>query len=285
MVNFTKMHGCGNDYVYVNMFEEKISDPAKFAVKISDRHFGIGSDGLILIAPSDKADFRMIMYNADGSEGQMCGNGIRCVAKYVYDRGMTDSDTISIETGAGIKTLKLFTSDGKVDRVTVDMGAPILTPKDIPVMHDGDRMVGVPVQVLGSEYKITAVSMGNPHSVIFTDEASALPDRVKDIKLIEIGPAFENLPIFPERVNTEFVEVLNEREVNMRVWERGSGETLACGTGTCAVLAACILNKRTGDDINVNLLGGKLNVRFDRETGHIFMTGPAQTVFSGSVEE
>ena len=234
-MKFTKMHGCGNDYVYINCFNETVEDPSALAIKVSDRHFGIGSDGLILICPSTVADFRMRMFNADGSEGEMCGNGIRCVAKYVYDHGMTDAKKISIETGAGIKYLDLTVEDGKVSLVKVDMGEPILAPAEIPVDFAGERMVNEPVEVDGKEWNMTCVSMGNPHAVVF------VPDT-KSLDLEKMGPHFEHHKIFPKRTNTEFVQILSRNEINMRVWERGSGETLACGTGTCASVMACILN-------------------------------------------
>ena len=276
-MRFTKMHGCGNDYVYVDCTRELLPDPASLAVRISDRHFGIGSDGLILICPSDAADFRMRMYNADGSEAEMCGNGIRCVAKYVYDKKLTDKTEISVETGAGIKYLTLHTNEQDlVETVTVDMGAPVLDPELIPVQADSNPVVDEPILVDGTEYRMTCVSMGNPHAVVFVEDTASFP-------LAEIGPKFENHPRFPKRTNTEFVQLLSRTEVNMRVWERGSGETLACGTGTCATVMACILNGRTEDEVLVHLLGGDLNIRYDRESGHIFMTGPATTVYEGEI--
>ena len=276
-MKFTKMHGCGNDYVYVDCTRELLPDPASLAVRISDRHFGIGSDGLILICPSDAADFRMRMYNADGSEAEMCGNGIRCVAKYVYDKKLTDKTEISVETGAGIKYLTLHTNEQDlVETVTVDMGAPVLDPELIPVQADSNPVVDEPILVDGTEYRMTCVSMGNPHAVVFVEDTASFP-------LAEIGPKFENHPRFPKRTNTEFVQLLSRTEANMRVWERGSGETLACGTGTCATVMACILNGRTEDEVLVHLLGGDLNIRYDRESGHIFMTGPATTVYEGEI--
>jgi diaminopimelate epimerase len=273
-VKFTKMHGCGNDYVYVNCFEEKVEDANALAVVVSDRHFGIGSDGLILVYPSDVADFRMRMYNADGSEGEMCGNGIRCVAKYVYDHGMTDKEHISIETGAGIKYLELTIEDGKCSLVKVDMGEPILIPAQIPVDFPGERMVNESVDVDGTKWDMTCISMGNPHAVVF------VPDT-KSLDLEKIGPHFEHHKIFPKRTNTEFVQLLSRKEINMRVWERGSGETLACGTGTCACVMACILNGYTDNEVLVHLVGGDLRIAYDEKTNHIFMTGPAATVFEG----
>lgn len=273
-MKFTKMHGCGNDYVYVNLFEEKIADPTELSQKISDRHFGIGGDGLITIGPSDCADFRMRIYNADGSEAEMCGNGIRCVAKYVYDHGMTKSTEILIETGAGIKELALTVEDGKVSRVKVDMGEPVLTAEAIPVISCHDTVISEPIEVDGKEWKMTCVSMGNPHAVVFVP-------FVKELPLEQIGPKFENHVRFPKRINTEFVEVLSETEMNMRVWERGSGETLACGTGTCASVMAAILNGYTKDEVLVHLTGGDLLISYDRAGNHIYMTGPATTVFEG----
>jgi diaminopimelate epimerase len=268
------MQGLGNDYVYVNGFEEKIENPSKLAVKVSDRHFGIGSDGLILINPSKAADFEMEMYNADGSRGEMCGNGIRCVAKYVYDYGLTDKTQISIETLGGIKYLELTVEEGKVVQVQVDMGKPELRPGKIPVIAEGDTVIDAPIEVEGKEYKMTGVSMGNPHIVIYMDD-------IDNLEIEKIGPKFENHKRFPNRINTEFVEVLDRNTVKMRVWERGSGETLACGTGACAVAVACILNGLTEDEVTVRLLGGDLFIKWDREKDTVYMTGPAETVFDG----
>lgn len=278
-MKFTKMQGLGNDYVYVNCLKEKIADPPELARKISDRHFGVGSDGLIMICPSDKADFEMKMYNADGSRAEMCGNGIRCVAKYVYDYGLTDKTRISVDTLAGIKYLDLTVENGKVSQVKVDMGRPILEPEKIPVQAEGDRVVNEPLLVDGKEYRMTCVSMGNPHAVIFVDQ------DVKELLLEQIGPAFENHERFPKRINTEFARVLDRRTVEMRVWERGSGETLACGTGTCATAVACILNGLTDDEMTVHLLGGDLYIKWDREKDTVYMTGPAETVFEGEWPE
>ena len=269
-MKFTKMQGLGNDYVYVNCLKEKIADPPELARKISDRHFGVGSDGLIMINPSDKADFEMEMYNADGSRAEMCGNGIRCVAKYVYDYGLTDKTYISVQTLAGIKYLDLTVENGKVSLVKVDMGQPILEPEKIPVASKGSRVVDEPLLVDGKEYRMTCVSMGNPHAVIFVDE------DVKNLPLEKIGPSFENHTCFPKRVNTEFVRVIDRHTAEMRVWERGSGETLACGTGTCAVAVACVLNGLTEDAITVHLLGGDLRLRvLTRATAVVegFLTG------------
>lgn len=273
-MKFTKMHGCGNDYVYINCFEEKVENPTELAIKVSNRHFGVGSDGLILICPSDKADFRMDMYNADGSQSEMCGNGIRCVGKYVYDYGLTDKDEVSVETLAGIKYLKFQIEDGKVKMITVDMGEPELLAVNVPVVSENEKVIDEEIVVDGVSYQMTCVSMGNPHSVVFVDSTEQFP-------LEEIGPKFESHERFPRRVNAEFVQVLNENEVNMRVWERGTGETLACGTGTCATAVACILNGKTNNEVTVHLLGGDLIIQWDKETNHVIMTGPATVVFDG----
>lgn len=275
-MKFTKMHGIGNDYVYVNCFEESVKNPAEVSKFVSDRHFGIGSDGLILISPSATADFRMNIYNADGSQAEMCGNGIRCVAKYVYDYGLTDKTEISVETLAGIKYLRLQVENGKVASVEVNMGAPILEPKEIPVAVEESPVVNVPVEVKGKIYHMTCVSMGNPHAIIFMN-------NVKDLDIAAIGPYFENHTVFPKRTNTEFVEVLDRNTVNMRVWERGSDETLACGTGACATTVACILNDKTENEVTVHLLGGDLKIRWDREANQVYMTGPATVVFDGEI--
>ncbi len=277
-MKFTKMHGCGNDYVYVNLFEENIVDPAAFSIKVSDRHFGIGSDGLITIGPSDVADFRMRIYNADGSEAEMCGNGIRCVAKYVYDHKLTDKTNVSVESGAGIKYLQLTVEDDKVTQVRVDMGEPILAPSDIPVVAQGDKVVDEPIEVCDKTWHMTCVSMGNPHAVVFVDD-------VEHFELEKYGPYFENHSRFPKRINTEFVQVVSRNEAYMRVWERGSAETWACGTGTCATAMACILNNKTDNKVLVHLRGGDLTIEYDEASNHIFMTGPATEVFSGEIEE
>lgn len=277
-MKFTKLHGCGNGYIYVNLFEEKLENPAEMSVKVSDHHFGIGSDGLITIGPSDVADFAMRIYNADGSEAEMCGNGIRCVGKYVYDHGLTDKTNISVESQAGIKYLTLNVENGKVATVCVDMGEPILAPKDIPVTADGDMVIDEPISVGGTEWKMTCVSMGNPHAVVFVDD-------VKNFELEKYGPLFENHERFPKRTNTEFVHVISRTEADMRVWERGSAETWACGTGTCATVVACILKGYTDREVLVHLVGGDLQIRWDEETNHVFMTGPATEVFSGEYNE
>ena len=275
-MKFTKMQGLGNDYVYVNCLEEQVPNPPELARWVSDRHFGVGSDGLILICPSQQADFQMVMYNADGSQAQMCGNGIRCVGKYVHDRGLTNRETITVETLAGVKTLRLTVKDGVTQSVTVDMGEPVLTPGQIPVRAEGDQMINCPVTVDGRTYGITAVSMGNPHGVVFLPE-------VEDLDLCRIGPAFVQLEIVPERTNTEFVKVESPELLRMRVWERGSGETLACGTGACATLVAAYLCGKSGREATVRLLGGDLRIRWDEDTNHVFMTGPAEFVFDGEL--
>ncbi len=276
-MKFTKMHGCGNDYVYVSLFEETVDNPKELSIAVSDRHFGIGSDGLITIGPSAQADFRMRIYNADGSEAEMCGNGVRCVAKYVYDNKMTDKTEISVETGAGVKYLKLTAENGKVSQVCVDMGEPILKPDLIPVSADGKKVVDEPITVAGKEWRMTCVSMGNPHAVVFVDDVSGFP-------IENYGPEFENHTRFPERVNTEFVQVISKTEASMRVWERGSAETWACGTGTCASVMACILNGLTENEVLVHLRGGDLTIKYEPKSNHIFMTGPATEVFSGELD-
>lgn len=276
-MKFTKMHGAGNDYIYVNCLEETIKDPSGLSVRLSDRHFGVGSDGLILIKPSKTADFEMEMYNADGSRGEMCGNGIRCVGKYVYDKGLTDKKGLSIETLGGVKNLDLTVQDGKVSMVCVDMGSPEFTAKKIPVISDMEEMIRQPLSVEGKEYEVTCVSTGNPHCVVF------LQEDVKTLDLKEIGPAFERHRRFPERVNTEFINVLDRKTLRMRVWERGSGETLACGTGACAAAVAAVVNGLADEEVTVHLLGGDLKIRWDRQKNLIFMTGPAVLVFDGEI--
>ena len=278
-MKFTKMHGIGNDYVYVNCFEETVEDPAAVARFVSDRHFGIGSDGLILIKPSEAADCEMDMYNLDGSQGAMCGNGIRCVAKYAYDYGIVHKTQISVATRSGIKYLDLTVKDGKVSQVKVNMGAPILTASQIPVVSEKEEVINEPLEVNGETYYITAVSMGNPHAIVYMTDVDHL-----DIE--KIGPSFENHVAFPDRVNTEFVEVLDEHTVKMRVWERGSGETLACGTGACAVAVASILNERVDGDkpVTVKLLGGDLEIYWNRQENLVYMTGHATTVFDGEID-
>ncbi len=283
---FTKMQGCGNDYIYVNGFTEKIPQEEKTELvrHISDRHFGIGGDGVIFINPSAEADFEMEMYNADGSRAEMCGNGIRCVAKYVYDKGLTDKTDISVISCGQIKYLQLFLKEGQVDTVRVNMGAPELRPERIPVTVaeagtplEQERIVNAPIIVQGKEYKMTCVSMGNPHAVIFLED-------VTNLEIEQIGPYFENHERFPKRINTEFVKVLDKKTVQMRVWERGTGETLACGTGCCATVVACILNGLTDEKVTVKLLGGEIEIEWDREANLVYMTGPAVTVFEGEYD-
>ena len=276
-MKFTKMQGLGNDYVYVNCFQEKIENPSEVAKYVSDRHFGIGSDGLIMINPSKMADFEMEMYNADGSRGEMCGNGIRCVAKYVYDYGLTDKTSISVETLGGIKYLDLTVKDGKVALVKVDMGRPELKPENIPIIAEGDRVVNEPIVVDQMEYRMTGVSMGNPHAVVYMDD-------VKGLDIEKIGPKFENHERFPKRINTEFARVIDRQTVEMRVWERGSGETLAYGTGACAVAVSSILNGLTDHKVTIQLLGGDLQIKWDQEADKVYMTGPAATVFDGEID-
>ena len=277
-ISFTKMHGCGNDYIYVDMFKTPAFDFEKAAIALSDRHFGIGGDGIILVCPSDKADAKMRIFNADGSEGMMSGNGIRCVGKYVYDSGIARKEVLTIDSLSGVKTLHMTIENGKAAAARVDMGPAILEPARIPVNLPGERAVAVPVEVAGKEYKITCVSMGNPHAVIFIDHDPM------ELDLEKIGPDFEHHPLFPQRVNTEFVRVLDDHTLQMRVWERGSGETWACGTGTCASAVAAVLNGycKKGEDILVHLRGGDLTIRYTDET--VYMTGPATTAFTGSVE-
>lgn len=276
---FTKMHGCGNDYVYIDATNTQIDNPSDVSVFVSDRHFGIGSDGLILIKSSNRADFEMDMYNADGSRGMMCGNGIRCVAKYVYDHGLTDKEEISIDTASGIKILKLTVKDGKVDTVCVDMDKPVLDVRKIPVTYPNPKMIQQPIEVGGRIYHVTCVSMGNPHCVIFVDE------DVRTLDLASIGPQFERHSIFPHGVNTEFVNVIDRTHLRMRVWERGSGETLACGTGACATAVAAVINDLCDDKLSIELSGGVLDIEYDGgQDSHVFMTGPATEVFSGTIE-
>lgn len=276
-MRFTKMQGIGNDYIYVNCFKENVPNPESVSIKVSDRHFGIGGDGLVLIMPSDKADFRMRMFNADGSEGMMCGNASRCIGKYVYDKGLTDKTDITLETKSGIKKLHLNPANGKVKTVEVDMGEAILKPRDIPMNADGDSFVNKPVTVDGKEQNITAVSMGNPHAVIFTVS-------IDKLDLEKIGPSYENHPLFPERVNTEFCEVIDSRTLKMRVWERGSGETWACGTGACATAVAAVLNGfcKRDEEITLKLRGGDLKITY-RSDNHVIMCGEAETVFEGEI--
>lgn len=277
-MKFTKMQGCGNDYVYVNGFVEKIDIAAKPDIvrRLSDRHFGIGGDGVIFINPSEIADFEMEMFNADGSRSQMCGNGIRCVAKYVYDYGLTDKTSLTIESFGAIKYIDLTVENGKVSLVKVNMGAPILTAKDVPVLSENEQVIDEEIEVEGKTYRMTCVSMGNPHAIVYMDD-------VKNLDIDQVGPYFENHKRFPERVNTEFVRVIDRNTVEMRVWERGTGETLACGTGCCAIAVACILNGLTEDKVTVKVLGGELLCEWDRVANLVYMTGPAVTVFDGEI--
>jgi len=277
-MKFTKMHGAGNDYVYVDCFQEQVADPPAVAIKVSNRNFGIGSDGLILIMPSDKADVRMRMFNSDGSESEMCGNGIRCVAKYAFDHGIVAKKEITAETGAGILTLQLFTgADNRVDRVRVNMGAPRLTRAEIPMLGEGgEQVVGQPLNILHTTFSITCASMGNPHCVIFVDD-------VEHFQVEKYGPLIENHEMFPRRTNVEFVQVLSRTEVRQRTWERGAGETLACGTGASAVCVAAFLNGLTERRILNHLSGGDLELEWS-EAGPVFMTGPATEVFSGEID-
>ena len=278
-MKFTKMHGIGNDYIYFNCLDNDIKDPNGLSVALSDRHFGVGGDGIVMIMRSKVADFRMRMFNADGSEGKMCGNATRCIGKYVYEKGLTDKTEFTLETLGGIKVLKLNVSDGKVISVTVDMGKAILKPADIPVLLDGDCIVSKKTMLAGKEHEITCVSMGNPHCVIFTKD-------IDNLDLEKIGPDYENDPIFPERVNTEFVEIIDNKTLKMRVWERGSGETWACGTGASAVCVAAVLNGICDydTDVLVKLRGGDLTINYKKD-GTVYMTGPATFVFDGELEK
>lgn len=279
-MRFTKMHGCGNDYIYINGFVETITQDKKpkLAQSLSDRHFGIGGDGVIFINQTDMADFEMEMYNADGSRAEMCGNGIRCVAKYVYDHGMTEKTKLSIISCGHIKYLELFLENGKVSTVKVNMGAPILMAADIPVICDSEKVIADRLEVGDQVYQMTCVSMGNPHAVIFMED-------VENLNLEQIGPLFEHHVRFPNRINTEFVKVVDRTHVDMRVWERGTGETLACGTGCCAAVVACVLNGLTEEEVAVKLLGGEIIIKWDRKDNLVYMTGPAATVFEGEISE
>jgi len=279
-MKFTKMQGCGNDYVYVNGGIEVIPAEKKPALVrfLSERHFGIGGDGAIFINPHEEADFEMEMYNADGTRSEMCGNGIRCVAKYVYDKGLTESKHITIISAGQIKYLDLTTDEeNKVVQVKVNMGKPILETEAIPVKVEGATAINVPIQVQGKAYTMTCVSMGNPHAVLFVE-------NVVDLPLAEIGPDFENHDMFPRRTNTEFVQIIDRQHVKMRVWERGTGETLACGTGCCATAVACVLNGLTDENVEVEVLGGKIQILWDRERDLVYMTGPAEIVFEGEID-
>lgn len=284
-MKFTKMHGCGNDYIYISGFTEKITQEEKpdLVRRLSDRHFGIGGDGVIFINPSTEADYEMEMYNADGSRSEMCGNGIRCVAKYVYDKGLTQQTRLSILSMGKIKYLELTAEPcgekrGKVSRVRVNMGPPILEAEKIPVRMSAESAVNAPIAVGDTQYRMTCVSMGNPHAVIFSE-------GVRELSLDRIGPALENHPMFPNRTNVEFAEVIDRQHIFMRVWERGTGETLACGTGCCAAAVAGVLNGLTDSKITVKLLGGELDIEWDREQNLVYMTGPAETVFEGETDD
>ena len=277
-MKFTKMHGIGNDYIYINCFEETLKDPATLSQKISDRHFGVGSDGIILIGPSDQADFSMDLYNADGCRGMMCGNGIRCVGKYVYDHKLTDKTEISIMTGAGLRSVKLNVENGTVKSVRADMDRPDFTAANVPMIAETEEVIGQQMEFAGSVWTVTGVSMGNSHLVVLVDDPEALD-------LAKIGPLFEFDPRFPMRVNTDFVSVLDRKNINMRVWERGSGETLACGTGACASAAALARMGLTDDTVTVHLRGGDLLIEWDRKADRIYMTGPAQEVYEGYLDE
>ncbi len=280
-MKFTKMHGCGNDYIYVNGFEEQVpaENKERIVMALSDRHFGIGGDGVIFINPSNMADFEMEMYNADGSRAEMCGNGIRSVAKYVYDRGMTSGDVFTVVSCGKVKYMEIMEKDnqGKAVLIRVNMGEPELVANNIPVVSDNELVIDEEILVNGQEYHMTCVSMGNPHAVVFMDD-------VKNMDIEAIGPYFENHERFPKRVNTEFVKIIDDDNVEMRVWERGSGETLACGTGCCATVVACVLNGLTNNKVTVHVLGGKLLIEWNREENTIYMTGPATTVFEGEVD-
>lgn len=275
---FTKMHGAGNDYVYINCFEYQIDEPEKLSRLLADRHMGIGGDGLILVCPSDKADAKMRIFNLDGSEAMMCGNGIRCVARFVYDNNIAHKNTVTIDTKSGIKTIKIKSENDKFISASVDMGKAVIVPKNIPMNDDGQSFINRPIEVGGKRFYCTAVSMGNPHCVTFVDD-------VDSIELEKIGPLFENHPLFPDRVNTEFIRIIDQNNIQMRVWERGSGETLACGTGSCAAVAACVLNGFAKHDtpVNVHLRGGILTDTY-KSDGTVIMEGPAVKVFEGVVD-
>lgn len=276
-MKFTKMHGIGNDYIYINGFEEQLENPGELSIRLSDRHKGVGSDGLVIILPSSKADFRMQMFNADGSEAEMCGNAARCIGKYVYEKGLTDKTELTLETLAGIKTLQLFLDDrNNVVSVTVDMGKPVLEAEKIPTTLPGKQIVNFPVSFDGINYAITCVSMGNPHTVIFTE-------NIANMDIEKIGKKIENAPIFPRRTNVEFIEVIDKSRIKMRVWERGSGETMACGTGACASVVAGVLNRLVSRKATVELLGGNLEIEWNENDEHVYLTGPAETVFEGEI--
>lgn len=275
-LKFTKMQGAGNDYIYINGFTQEIDNPSEFAIELSNRNFGIGSDGLVLILPSGFCDFKMRMFNSDGSEAEMCGNASRCVGKYVYDNGLTEKKEITLETGAGVKYITLLDGDAKTRKVTVDMGEPILDPVKIPVNVKKNPVLNYPLEIEGTVWPVTCVSMGNPHAVVFTSE-------IDKLNLPVLGPKFENNPIFPRKTNTEFIEVLDRNTLNMRVWERGAGETLACGTGACAAGVAAVLNDLCDRKVKIHLLGGDLDIEWRESDNHVYMTGEAVTVFEGEI--
>jgi diaminopimelate epimerase len=275
-MKFTKMQGLGNDYIYVNCFLETVPYPSNVAKFVSDRHFGIGSDGLVLIMQSKTADFRMRMFNSDGSEAEMCGNAIRCVGKYVYDNGLTDKTTVHVETLAGIKVLQLTVENGKVGVVRVDMGEPILIPRDVPVLSDKECFISEPVKIDDETYKVTCISMGNPHAVSYVKDVSGFPLEV-------VGPKMEKNSLYPRKINAEFVQVIDKYTLKMRVWERGAGETMACGTGACAVLVASVLNGVSEREATVKLNGGDLFIEWSKKDNHVYMTGPAVKVFDGEI--
>lgn len=279
-MKFTKMQGCGNDYVYINGFTEHIPQEKKsdLAISLSNRNFGIGSDGIIFINPGKIAEFEMEMYNADGSRSEMCGNGMRCVGKYIYDYGLSDKTEITVESAGAIKYLTLFPGDdGKIEKIRVNMGSPILAAKEVPVVSENETVVDEKITVNGTDYNMTCVSMGNPHAVVFME-------GVRELDIESVGPFFENHERFPRRTNTEFVEIIDRGHVFMRVWERGTGETLACGTGCCATAVACILNGHTDNSVEVEVLGGKIQIEWDREANVVYMTGPAKVSFDGCIE-
>jgi diaminopimelate epimerase len=276
-LKFTKMHGAGNDYIYMNGLAQEIDNPSQLAVKLSNRNFGIGSDGLVLILPSETSDFRMQMFNSDGSEAEMCGNASRCVGKYVYDNGLTTKKEITLETKAGVKHIYLLDGDAQSRKVTVDMGEPVLNPELIPVKVAEEPVLNYPLNIDGKIWKISCVSMGNPHAVVFTT-------GINDLDLSVIGPRFEKHPIFPRKTNTEFIEVVDRQTLNMRVWERGAGETQACGTGACAAAVAAVLNNYCDHRITIHLLGGDLEIEWRKSNNHIYMTGEAVTVFEGELQ-
>ncbi len=278
MLQFTKMHGLGNDYVYMDAINQKIENRSELAKFVSDRHFGIGSDGLILICPSEKADFRMQMFNQDGSEAEMCGNGIRCVGKFVFDKGLTNKETITVETLAGIKTLVMTAKNGKIETARVDMGEPILEPEKIPVISNENPVKNLRLEEEGRNFTFTCVSMGNPHAVTFIEE------DVNKFDICKYGAKLEVNKAFPKKANIEFINVIDDKTLKMRVWERGAGETLACGTGACAVTVAAILNGYTERTVTVHLLGGDLKIEWSKNDNHVYMTGPATTVFEGKID-